>query len=329
MILPLPSTPTSRPRRRRARLGVLSPLAALVGATALALSGFVGTAGAAGLHSGATRVSASAHTSSSSHTSSSTTSKAQPTGVSLAVGKTLFDQTCATCHGIDAQGSTLAPALQDLGAGTVDLWVSNGWMPLAVPGAQPLRKADRYSRAETISIAEYVASLSGNRGFAIPKVDLKGASVQQGFAIYAEICAACHTITGAGDALSAGYLAPSLHPVTKTQVMEAVRTGPGDMPRLGPGILTDQQVRDVAAYVVKGIQHPSHPGGFYLGGVGPVAEGFIGLFIGVGLCALAAYWIGDRTPRGEDEAHGGEGHDGDGDGPSGEGDGREREVEHV
>lgn len=253
----------------------------------------------------------------------------------LATGKTLFDETCSSCHGSDAQGSAVAPNLRGVGAGTVDLWVSSGWMPLAVPTQQPLKKPPRYDRAETIDIAEYVASLDGYKGFAIPSVNLKGASVASGFSIFAQNCAACHTITGAGDALSNGIVAPSLHDVTKTQVMEAVRTGPGNMPRFGTGILSKNQVNDVIAYVTKDIEHPNNPGGLGLGGVGPVAEGFVGLFIGVGLCVLAAYWIGDRTPRGEvgveqhGDGDGGSGGDGDGHpGPGGDSEG-EREVEHA
>ncbi len=63
---------------------------------------------------------------------------------------------------------------------------------------------------------------------------------------------------------------------------------------------------DIVGYVVKNIQHPVSPGGLSLGGVGPVAEGFVGLFVGVGACLLAALWVGDRT----EEDKGDKGHDG-------------------
>ncbi len=43
------------------------------------------------------------------------------------------------------------------------------------------------------------------------------------------------------------------------------------------------------------IQHPSNPGGFALGGVGPVGEGFVGLLLGVGVLLMVCFWIGDRT----------------------------------
>jgi hypothetical protein len=87
------------------------------------------------------------------------------------------------------------------------------------------------------------------------------------------------------------------------------------MPRFGPGTISPAQVVDIVGYVVKNIQHPTSPGGLSLGGVGPVAEGFVGLFVGVGLCMLAALWVGDRSENEEDEGHAGHedhgGHEGD------------------
>lgn len=224
------------------------------------------------------------------------------TSSQLQLGQTLFEENCSSCHGTDAQGSALAPNLQGLGAATVDLWVSSGWMPLANPTAQPIHKPNKFDRAQTVAIANWVGSLAG--GMPIPHPDIAKASVAQGMSVFALNCAPCHTITGAGDALSNGITAPSLHYETATMINEAIRTGPGNMPRFGPGQLSERQVLDVVAYVRKYIQHP-HTGGLDLGGIGPVAEGFVGLFVGVGLCMLAAFWIGDRTPRDIDEhAHG-------------------------
>jgi ubiquinol-cytochrome c reductase cytochrome c subunit len=53
-------------------------------------------------------------------------------------------------------------------------------------------------------------------------------------------------------------------------------------------------VRDVVKYVTTEIQHPQNTGGLGLGGLGPVAEGFVGLLIGVGLLALLGFWVGER-----------------------------------
>lgn len=222
------------------------------------------------------------------------------TNADLQEGRTLFDANCSTCHGSFAQGSALAPNLEGLGSATVDLWVSSGWMPLANPTSQPLRKPALFTRQQTKDIAYYVSSLSPG-GPSIPDVNLKGASVSRGFSLFALNCAPCHTITGAGDALSNGITAPPMHGLTQTQVTEAIETGPGSMPRL-ISEFTPQQVEDIVAYVTKDIEHPSDPGGLGLGGVGPVAEGFIGLFIGVGVLVLVALWIGDRS-RDEEPEH--------------------------
>ncbi len=239
----------------------------------------------------------------SATTSTSTTDPAQvvatPSASSakaadLAIGKTLFDENCSSCHGIDADGSSLAPSLLGGGAAMVDLWVSSGWMPLAVPTAQPSRGTDKFSRSQTIAIANYVASLKAG-GLAIPTGDITGANLSLGQELFSENCAGCHTITGAGDALSGELNAPSLHGLTTTQITEAIETAPGAMPRFYPGALTKAQVRDVVAYVSKSIDHPANVGGIGLGGNGPVAEGFVGLFLGVGACLLFALWVGDRS----------------------------------
>jgi hypothetical protein len=89
------------------------------------------------------------------------------------------------------------------------------------------------------------------------------------------------------------------------------------MPRFGPGDISNHQALDVVLYVTKYIKTPANIGGIGLGGVGPVAEGFVGLFIGVGVCLLAAYWVGDRTSPDQDEhEHEGDAHGDDGEGSS-------------
>jgi ubiquinol-cytochrome c reductase cytochrome c subunit len=212
-------------------------------------------------------------------------------------GHVLFEANCATCHGTDAYGTDRAPNLVGVGAATVDFWVSTGRMPLAQSSIQALRKPPRFDRKQTLEIAAFVASLApaSQSGPSIPSVNTSAANLAQGDDLFVLTCAGCHTVTGAGDALADGYFAPSLHKATKTQVAEAMRTGPGNMPRFGPGDLSDQQVADIVAYVTGPIQHPNNRGGLGLGGIGPVAEGFIGLLIGVGGMMLIAFWIGDRT----------------------------------
>jgi ubiquinol-cytochrome c reductase cytochrome c subunit len=228
----------------------------------------------------------------------------QPSDVQA--GETLFVQNCSSCHGIRAEGSGRAPNLQGVGAATVDLWLSAGWMPLAEPTSQPEDKPPRFPPDQIRQIVDYVTSLAPG-GVPIPSVDLTNANVATGFDLFALNCAGCHTITGAGDMLAGLVRAPSLHGIAPTQVAEAIMTGPGNMPRFSSAVLSPQQVNDVVAYVVHYLQTPTDPGGLSLGGVGPVAEGFVGLFGGVGACMLIALWIGDRTER-EEEEHKGDEH---------------------
>lgn len=209
-------------------------------------------------------------------------------------GEQLFQQVCASCHESDAQGGPLAPSLKGVGSGTVDFWVTTGRMPAATPlSVQAQTKPPKLSDRQAAEIAAWVTSLTPAPPF-IPAVNTKSANLAVGASLFALNCAACHTITGAGDELAFGTNAPSLHTATATQVAEAIRSGPGNMPRF-TGNLTDRQVADVVAYVTEKIQHPTNSGGFGLGGIGPVTEGFVGLLFGVGGLMLVCFWIGDRS----------------------------------
>jgi len=220
-----------------------------------------------------------------------------PPSSDLSVGQQLFEANCSSCHGTDAYGTDRAPNLVGVGAATVDFWVSTGRMPLADSTIQPERKPPRFDRRQTLSIANYVASLAPPSPAApeIPNVNTAGANLADGNTLFVLNCAGCHTVTGAGDALADGYFAPSLHKASKTQVAEAMRTGPGNMPRFGPGTLSDRQTADIVAYVVGTIEHPVNRGGLGLGEIGPVAEGFVALLIGVGGIMLIAFWLGERA----------------------------------
>lgn len=220
-----------------------------------------------------------------------------PPSSEISAGQALFEANCASCHGTDAYGTDRAPNLVGVGAATVDFWVSTGRMPLAISSIQAVRKPPRFDRQQTLQIVSFVASLapSSVNGPAVPSVDTAGANLATGNDLFVLNCAGCHTVTGAGDALADGYFAPSLHKASKTQVAEAVRTGPGNMPRFATTQLSDKQVADIVAYVVGPIQNPDNRGGLGLGGIGPVAEGFVGLLIGVGGLMLVAFWIGERA----------------------------------
>ncbi len=221
-------------------------------------------------------------------------------------GQALFASNCSSCHGPDAagvggNGPKRGPSLLGVGGAIISLFLQSGWMPLAEPTLQPENKPPRFNQHEISQIVAYITSLSPG-GVAVPTVNLKNADIATGFQLFSLNCAGCHTITGFGDAIAEGYHAPSLHGVTAVMVAEAIETGPGNMPDL-KGNFTPAEINDVADYVINSIQHPASPGGLSLGGVGPVAEGFVGLLAGVGACVLVAFWVGDRTEREEEAEH--------------------------
>ena len=222
-----------------------------------------------------------------------------PSPALAALGRALYLQNCASCHGTEANGVPAAgttgayPNLVGLGPATIDFWVESGRMPAADPRAvQAPRRQPRLTHDQALAIAAWINSLSPSYP-AIPTVNLRSANVAEGAALFALNCAACHTIEGDGDALARSTFAPSLRNIPASQVAEAIRTGPGNMPRF-TGNLSDYQVADIVKYVTTEIQHPRNPGGLGLGGLGPVAEGFVALLVGVAVLALVGFWVGER-----------------------------------
>jgi ubiquinol-cytochrome c reductase cytochrome c subunit len=215
------------------------------------------------------------------------------------LGEALFMQNCASCHGTQANGvpanGTVGayPNLVGLGPATIDFWIDSGRMPAANPRVvEAPRRFPRLTPDQALAVAAWVNSLDPSLPD-VPTPNLKNANVADGAALFALNCAACHTIEGDGDALANSTFAPSLRDIPAFQVVEAIRTGPGNMPRF-TGNLSDYQVRDIVKYVTTEIQHPDNPGGLGLGGLGPVAEGFVALLLGVGIMALVGFWVGER-----------------------------------
>ena len=222
-----------------------------------------------------------------------------PSSALVTLGDALFQQNCASCHGTQANGVTANgtqgafPDLVGLGPATINFWVDSGRMPAANPRAiEANRRVPRLTHDQALAVSAWVNSLSPSYPL-IPYPHLKNANVSDGAALFALNCASCHTIEGDGDALAMSTFSPSLRKIPSIEVAEAIRTGPANMPRF-TGNLSDAQVNDIVKYVTTEIQHPNNPGGFGLGGLGPVAEGFVGLAFGVGVLALFGFWVGER-----------------------------------
>jgi ubiquinol-cytochrome c reductase cytochrome c subunit len=225
---------------------------------------------------------------------SSPASAAVPGTVSaqtIAQGRELFQQSCSSCHGIDAQGTAQAPSLVGVGAAAVDFQVSTGRMPAKDIGPEMPQKPVTFTTPQIHAIAAYIASLGG--GPEIPsaaQVSTSGADVALGQSLFITDCAQCHNFDGAGGALTYGKFAPPLTQSTNTQIFEAMLTGPEAMPVFPNTTITPAQKRDIIDYVTR-IRAEPNPGGFSLGRIGPVTEGIVGFLGGIGVLVFLAMWI--------------------------------------
>jgi ubiquinol-cytochrome c reductase cytochrome c subunit len=117
--------------------------------------------------------------------------------------------------------------------------------------------------------------------------------VAKGGELFRQQCAACHAWSGEGGALVRRE-APSTHPATPTQIAEAVRTGPGNMPAFGTTAIDDEELDSLVAYT-RYLTAPRDHGGEPLWHVGPLAEGAAAALLGLGLLLIGARWIGSRS----------------------------------
>jgi ubiquinol-cytochrome c reductase cytochrome c subunit len=206
----------------------------------------------------------------------------------VAAGEDLYLRSCVSCHGVGGVGTDQYPKLLGVGAASADFYLRTGRMPLAYPSAQPPQKAPAFDDEQIRQLVAYVASLGD--GPPVPDVDPDRGDLSLGSELFLANCAACHNSAGVGGALSQGAHAPPLLEVDPTQIAEAMRVGPGNMPVFGPDTFDDHEVDSIVRYV-RYLQKPEHPGGLMIGRVGPVPEGFVAWLVGLGVLVLIIRWI--------------------------------------
>ena len=221
-----------------------------------------------------------------------TTTTGGSAAADVAAGNQLYRIACTTCHGAGGEGvEDRGPSLIGVGAASADFYLTTGRMPLDRPRSQAERKRVAYSKAQIRQLVAYVASLGP--GPPIPHVDPAAGNLAQGNRLYANNCAPCHSSAGAGGALGHAVYAPPLNRSTPLQVAEAIRVGPGAMPVFGPEALDDEQVASVIRYV-EYLRKPDDQGGFGLGRLGAIPEGFVAWVVGLGAMLMAVRWIGTK-----------------------------------
>lgn len=205
-------------------------------------------------------------------------------------GKKLFQANCATCHGLDLQGSQSGPSLFGVGELSVHFQVSTGRMPLQMQGPQAPQKPVQFTDEQIAAMGAYVQSMAPGPTFPSDEtLDAKGDAAAGG-ELFRINCAMCHNVAGAGGALTEGKYAPALHGTTPLNMYAAMVTGPQNMPVFNDMNLTAEDKRDIITYLVW-LQDNESPGGFSLGSLGPVSEGLFIWIFGIGSLIALTVWI--------------------------------------
>ena len=211
-------------------------------------------------------------------------------------GRQIFLKGCSSCHGLNAEGVSVAPSLIGVGAASVDFQVGTGRMPMADMSAQAVRKAPVYNEEEVAAVAAYVASLAPGPG--IPGMEElnyeRDGSTAEGGELFRNNCAMCHNFAGQGGALTQGKYAPTVMGVLPKHIYEAMVTGPQSMPVFNNKTITPEEKLSVIKWI-KAAEAEPNLGGASLGRVGPVTEGLLAWTLGLGLLIGVAVWLATKA----------------------------------
>lgn len=219
-------------------------------------------------------------------------------------GQRLYETNCMSCHGADLRGiPRRGPGIAGTGEAAVYFQVSTGRMPRArnsgvAQRKPPVRELDPKTaegRANLLALGAYVQERGG--GPRLPAEHggaLVGRDTAEGGQLFRANCATCHNFTGRGGPMPGRKFAPWLRESGPEQLYTAMLTGPQDMPVFGDRDLTPGQKKDIIGYVLSVRGQRNAPGGFDLGEIGPVTEGFSAFAVGLATLFFIAVWLGAR-----------------------------------
>jgi len=218
----------------------------------------------------------------------------EPTTVTSALtvedGKKLFQANCATCHGLDLQGSENGPSLYGVGELSVEFQMATGRMPLQAQGPQAPQKPVQFTQEQIEAIAAFTQSVAPGPSYPDAHIIDGEGDVSAGAELFRINCAMCHNVAAAGGALTEGKYAPPLTDTSALHIYAAMVTGPQNMPVFNDLTLTTDEKRDIISALMYMQENPS-PGGFTLGSLGPVSEGLFIWIFGIGGLIALTVWI--------------------------------------
>ncbi|MGH3837529.1 MAG: cytochrome bc1 complex diheme cytochrome c subunit [Pseudonocardiaceae bacterium] len=222
------------------------------------------------------------------------TAHAQDDPALVRQGEQLYNNACISCHGSNLQGvPDRGPSLIGTGEAAVYFQVSTGRMPAARQEAQNAEKPVKFTPEEIDALGAFVQANGG--GPTVPTGSLAGGDPARGGEMFRLNCASCHQFTGRGIALSSGKFAPTIKDVSPQQIYTSMITGPQSMPKFSDRQITPEEKRDIIAYIESVTENRNNPGGYPLGGYGPISEGLIAWIVGIAALVAVTLWIGSKA----------------------------------
>jgi len=222
-------------------------------------------------------------------------------------GEQLFNNHCISCHGANLQGvQDRGPSLIGVGEAAVYFQVSTGRMPAARQEAQNERKpiepfetelGQELSTEEAAdALGAYVQAVGGGPELPAERgAALRGDDPARGGQLFRLNCASCHNFTGRGGSLSSGKFAPALDEANEAQAYAAMLSGPQNMPKFSDRQLSPEEKKDIIAYVKSVTGQKNSPGGYALGGFGPISEALAAFLFGLAVLIGVTLWIGAKA----------------------------------
>jgi ubiquinol-cytochrome c reductase cytochrome c subunit len=214
---------------------------------------------------------------------------------SAARGQAIYQNSCVTCHGMNAQGVyDRGPSLIGVGSASVEFQVTTGRMPATAQSSEITRKPPIYDLQQAQDLGAYIQALGGGPQLPPGNDFHSNGNIAQGGELFRVNCSSCHAFGGGGGALSSGKFAPSLDQATDREIYAAMLTGPQNMPVFGDNQLSPQEKSDIIAYV-QNMKTDTDPGGFGLGKLGPTTEGLVIFLVGMVGLIFATLWIAGKS----------------------------------